>query len=239
MMAEQSHKQALLTTCAAGNLQTIQSYFTTYNTLPGSQVLWLEMDKSPPSTWKLVTAAITHENVAVITYLLSIYTVGDISYEEIASALIQHPNLGIISLLYAHSPEIVNLEIDPHRTLLTETCRGCRDSIKLTLPLLHFLLNHGADLYAGGVGASRGLLSAVESGQPWEVIGKMSECGASVNVLVFWAAARVERVDGSRGFFEIGRLSGVLLAGSMVEIAKGIGDEEVRAVVEGGIYGME
>lgn len=238
-MTEISHKQALLNACTTGNLQTLQSHFSSQNIQPGSKVLWLETEESPPPTWKLVTVAISHANVAVISYLLSIYTVGDISCEEIASALIQHSNLEIMSLLYNHSPEIVNLEMDPHRTFLTEACRGPQDSAISILPLLHYLLDNGADPREGGLGASGALLPALESKQPLEIIEKMLRCGASVNILVFRTAARMKRVDALRSFFEAGRFSSVLLPGKMLEIARESKDAEIISVVEEGSLEME
>lgn len=242
---EQTNKQALLNACTTGNLKTLQSHFLSQNIQPGSKVLWRETDQSPPPTWTLLTAAINHDQATVVSYLLSIYTVGDISCEEIASAIIHHPNLEIMHFLYSHSPDIVNLEMDPHRTFLTEACRGPQGSVssdskqESALLLLHFLLDHGADPREGGLGASGALLPALESAQPLEIIEKILRCGASVNILVFWTAVRMERVDALRSFFEKGLFTSVLSSGKMLEIARESKEAEIISLVEEGCLEME
>lgn len=242
---EQTNKQALLNACMTGDLETLQSYFSSQNFPPGSKVLWRETDQSPPPTWTLLTAAINHDQVAVVSYLLSIYTVGDISCEEIASAIIHHPNLETMHFLSSHSPDIVNLEMDPHRTFLTEACRGPQGSVssdskrESVLPLLHFLLDHGADPREGGLGASGALLPALESAQPLEIIEKILRCGASVNILVFSTAVRMERVDALRSFFRTALFSPALSSGKMLEIARESKDAEIISLVEEGCLEME
>ncbi|CAI7580886.1 unnamed protein product [Penicillium pancosmium] len=227
---EQTNKHALLNACTTGNLETLQSHFLSQNIQPGSKVLWRETDQSPPPTWTLLTAAINHDQATVVSYLLSIYTVGDISCEQIASAIIHHPNLEIMQFLYSHSPDIVNLEMDPHRTFLTEACRGPQGSVssdskqESALLLLHFLLDHGADPREGGLGASGALLPALESAQPLEIIEKI---------------LRMERADALRSFFGKGLFSSVLSSGKMLEIARESKDAEMISLVEEGCLEME
>ncbi|KAJ5168913.1 uncharacterized protein N7482_004507 [Penicillium canariense] len=247
-MSEPTIANRMLKACEAGDLPALQQLFQSQNIKPGTQVRWQgpsdSPEDSPPPTHELVTAAIAHAHVPVISFILSIYSKGDISCGTIVQGIINNPSLEILALLYRHSPGIVNFEFDPLRTFLTEACRGPQSpstpASSDQVALLDYLLDHGAAPDEGALGGCGALLPAIESGWvPLEIMKKMLARGAVVGIIVFGAAVRMRRVDVLRLFFEKAEFSGQLDPQTILEKARGSGDREVVAVVDEGIKKLE
>lgn len=114
---------------------------------------------------------------------------GNIGCDQTVRTIIDYPNIEILKLLQAHTPNIVNHEFNPLQTFLTETCRGDwqygSPANDKTLPLMHYLLENGADPKEGSWNGCGALYSALGFSWPLEIMDKMIHKGAVVGILVF------------------------------------------------------
>lgn len=241
VMSDSPTRMRMLKACEAGDLPGLQHLFEILHIRPGTRVLWRPSDQ--PATYEMVTTAIANSHSLIVSYILSIYSTGDISCAPIVQGIIDHPNLEIMDLVYRHSPDIINFEFDPLRTFLTEACRGPQLPTSplpndQSIALVQYLLHHGAAPNEGSLGGCGALLPAIEAEWvPIEVMEQMLVQGAIVGLLVFGAAIEKRRADVLELFFEKARFSRDLNREKMLEKAGSNG--EIISVVESGMKQLE
>lgn len=195
-------------------------------------VIWssFETEDGPPPTYELITAAIIQEYVPIVVYLLSMHPEGNIGCDQIVRTIIDYPNIEILKFLQSHTPSIVNFEFNPLQTFLTEACRGDwqygSPASDKTLPLIHYLLDNGADPKEGSWNGYGALYSALGT------MNKMIHKGAVVGILVFDEAIRKQRLDSLQLFFEKATFS--LPIEEMLEQARNSGSKEIMSLVKAG-----
>lgn len=224
------HKRKMLQACQTGDLSQLQQIYQAHNIQPGAKLDWMENDSRPTTVFKLFVTAIIHEHVRIVSYLLSMHPERDLNYELVAQAIIDHPNLEIMELVRAHQPDIVNLGWLHIRTFLTEACRVGGDK---TLPLIHYLLDNGADPQEGSWRDCGALHAALEFSRPLEIIDKMVEKGGTVDSLIFSQAVMARRVDALELFFE--KATFRCSTDEMIDVAQKSKDKEVKSVVKPGV----
>lgn len=244
------HMQSILQACSSANLPSLQALLKPYNyPQTGTSPTWSESDTSPPETWKMVTVAITHGNIHILSYLLTLYSRGGgwIECIPVIEAILNNPDVRVMTLIHNHSPRSIHYIFDSGETFLSTACRRCQyrsqtdPFMSKMLPLIHYLLDNGASpaehVYDGfhGDGA---LLPAVQSSLPFEVIEKMIRLGAVVGVEEFGEAVGGKRIDVIRLFMKKGVFVRVLYAG-LCDVARqranGDVDGEIVGLVERGV----
>lgn len=160
--------------------------------------------------------------------------------EEIAQAIISHPNLEIMELVRSHTPSTANYEISHLQTFLTEACRGDwgddgshARNIDETLPLIHCLLDNGAEPREGSWRGCGALYAALEFSWPLEIIDKMVQKGGEVNLLIFLEAVIMRWVDALLLFFDKAMFD--ISIEKMLDIAQESEDKEIMSVVNAGV----
>lgn len=237
-----AHKTGMLQACRTGDLPQLQQIYQTHNIQPGAKLDWMEKDDRPSTLFRLFITVIIHENVAILRYLLTMHPQYDLSYEIVAKAIIDHPNMEIVELLHAHQPDIVNLEFNFLQTFLTEACRGGQGheshTSNMTLPLIHYLLDNGANPREGCFAGCGALYAALDSSQPLEIIVKMVKKGGKVNCLVFSKAMKKKRLDALEFFFEKANFDDYSI-NEILEDAQKSEDKEVMSVVKAGVVKLK
>lgn len=230
-------KKEMLEACKTGNLSQLQQIYQTHDIQPGAQLDWMEKDESPTMVFRLNVTAIIHEHVPILKYLLSMHPTCDLYYETVVLAIVDHPNLEMLDVIVKHQPDIINIQYRHTHTFLTDACQGgSYDSppSDKTLPLIHYLLDHGADPRRGSWRDCGALCTALESKRSLEIIEKMMAKGATVDDFIFSAAIKGQRPDAVQLFFDRAILRGCSTKRLLKE-ARETGDKEMVSLVEAGI----
>ncbi|ODM21176.1 hypothetical protein SI65_04229 [Aspergillus cristatus] len=242
-----THMQSMLQACASNNLPALQALLKPYNYHPtGTSLIWCESDTDPPETWKMVTIAITHGHIHILSYLLTLYSRGGgIECYPIIEAILDNPDVEMMRLVHNHSPRSIHYIFDSGETFLSMACRRCQyrshsdNFMARMLALVHYLLDNGASpaehVYEQRFRGDGALLPAVRSRLPIDVIEKMVKCGAVVDVEVFGEAVGGRRVDVLGLFLRKGKFGdgvGGNLKG-LCDVARERGNGDVDGVVVG------
>jgi hypothetical protein len=233
-----AHKKAMLEACESGDISELQKLFQAHNVKLGDLPVYLESNGGPPSTWKMISLAVAQKHHSTVAYLLSTYPIIDLWNEAIIQAILDNPSIKTFKLLHSHSPRIIDFEFDPMRTILTEACRGGAPSWDFpasseTLPLIHYLLDNGADPNIGSFVGGGALLVALRFSRPLEIIKKIVRRGGFIGGLVISEAMHRNRLDALEFFFERDKLDSQLTDQKFFEKAHETGKKEIIALVEG------
>lgn len=231
----------MLQACRAGDLPQPQQIYQAHNFQPGAKLDWMENDNRLTTVFKLFITAIIHEHAPILRYLLFMHPEEDLTYELVVQGIVDHPNLEIMELVCAHQPGIVNLGYGHIRTFLTEACQGGgtykSPPSNKTLPLIHYLLDNGADPREGSWRGCGALHVALEFSQPLEIIDKIVKKGETVDSLIFSEAIMNRRIDALELFFE--KATFHCLTDEMLCRARKSKDKEVRSVVRAGVVKLK
>lgn len=123
-------------------------------------------------------------------------------------------------------------------TFLTDACRGDgaydRPPSNKTLPLIHYLLDNGADPRRGSWRDEVGALDpALAFSRPLEILDKMIGKGATVNRIVFVEAVRHQRIDALELFFE--KATFCCTTHEMLCCTRDTKDKATKAAVKAGV----
>lgn len=181
----------MLDACTSGDVVALQRQFEANNTHASDPVYRISAS-GLPSVNSMLVAGITNGHVDVISLILRTYPGRKVQYTgETIEALLHHPNLEILQILYDYDPSIVSFEWDSHTaTFITKACE--QPPAKITTLLL-WLIEHDADLEAGYFPQT--LCNAISGGQTLGVIRTMVDKGARVSPLAIRQAVVRERVD--------------------------------------------
>jgi hypothetical protein len=195
-----SQSQDILDACASGDIAELQRLFDA-NNVRGSKPVYISSSDKPPPVNEMLEASITNGHLDIVLFILGAYKETKIRfYRQVVDALLKTPNLDIIEALYNYDNSIVSFEWDDHtNTFFTKACE--QPSEKIT-PLLHFLIDHNADLEAGYF--PRPVCNAILGGQTFGVIDSMVKKGSDVSTTTVRQAIVCERVDIIRFFIGIG-----------------------------------
>jgi hypothetical protein len=219
-------EQAMQQACIASDLSTLQTL--------------LQYTSGPtPSIHALLKTAVTHQHSNIVAYLLTTYPTLSLSqHTDIAESLSSSGNVSILKILLAHDQNFASISLDSGmRTFLTEACLS--PPLK-SGPLIHVLLDAGADVN-DGLGPGGGALSAaLRGGQEKDVVVKIVRKGGYVSKQVIHCAVEKERVDILPLLLRVG--GGIIEEEELGKRAKKTGNEVVEGLVEsfreGGIKGM-
>ncbi|PVH70901.1 hypothetical protein DL98DRAFT_521360 [Cadophora sp. DSE1049] len=142
----------------------------------------------------LLKTAVECQYPQIVNYLLS--TCPDLPLSQrtdIVASLLKTSNVPILNLLLSHQPTFASISIDYGvRTFLTDAC--FQPSAKID-PLIHVLLDAGADVNDGMGPGGGALVAALLGGQGKDVVVKILKRGGSVGQYVLNVAVKKERVD--------------------------------------------
>lgn len=186
-----SPSQEILNACTSGDVAALQRLFSA-NNLQNSDPVYRDSPSVPPPVNFMLTAAITHGHVAVVSSVLQTYPGRRIQFSsETITSLLQNPNIDILQALYDYDPYVTSFEWDGHTaTFVTKACEQPPEKIT---PLLMWLIEHDADMEGGHF--PRTLCHAIEGGQAIGVIEAMVRKGARVSTLAMRQAVVFERID--------------------------------------------
>lgn len=186
-----SPSQEILNACTLGDVAALQRLCSA-NNLPNSDPVYQDSPCVPPPVNSMLTAAIPHGHVDVVSLILQTYPGRKIQFSsESITSLLQHPNIDILKLLYEHDPYVTSFEWDGHTdTFVTKACEQPPEKIT---PLLMWLIEHDADMEGGHF--PRALCCAIEGGQALGVMEAMVKKGARISTLAMRQAVVFERMD--------------------------------------------
>src|SRR5690242_11640652 len=139
-----SERQKILEACTSGDVTALQQLFKA-NSIPGSTPVYTSSDDNTPPANSMIAAAIAHGHPDVVSLILRTYSGPKVQFtSETIEALVHHPNLDILQVLYDYDPYVVSFEWDGHTdTFVTKACEQPPEKIT---PLLLWLIEHNADL---------------------------------------------------------------------------------------------
>jgi len=219
-------EQAMQQACIAGDLSTLRKLLQ--NTLGQT-----------PNIHALLTTAVTHQHPKIVAYLLTTYPTLSLSqHTDIVKSLLSSGNVSILKRLLAHDPNFASISLDyGMRTFLTEACLSPPPKAD---PLIHVLLDAGADVNDGLGPRAGALLAALQGEQEKNIVVKIVRKGGLVSERVLYTAVEKERMDILPLLLRVG--GGVVEEEELGRRAKKTGNEVVEALVEafreGGIKGM-
>lgn len=186
-----SQNQDMLNACTTGDVAALRRSFEAIDIQKVSKPVYISTPDEPPPTNDLLEAAITNGNANIVFLLLGNYEGIQFS-GGVITALLNHPDLEILEALYKYDNKIVNFEWDDHSTFVTEACKQPPEKIT---PLLHFLVEHDADLWTGGLPYSFAVHAALDGNQASSVIEAMIKKGGPVYRQAMRLAVLRERAD--------------------------------------------
>jgi hypothetical protein len=186
-----SQSQEGLDACTSGDFATLRLLCGADNNQHPKSA-YRESATGPPPVNSMLVAAITQGHVDVVALILQTYSKHRVQFfGETIDALVNHPNLDILQVLYDYDPSVVSFEWDNHTdTFVTKACEQPPEKIT---PLLLWLIEHDADLEGGYV--PRTLCNAIVGGQTLDVIEAMVKKGVRVSTLAMRQAVVCERID--------------------------------------------
>lgn len=186
-----SQGQKILDACTSGNGAALQQLFEA-NNIQNSDPVYRVSAFGPPSVNSMISTAITYGHVDVISPILRTYSGRKVQFTgETIEALLHHPNLDILQILYEYDPSIVSYEWDSH--VDTFVTKACKQPPKKITPLLLWLIEHDADLEGGYFPQT--LCNAIFGGQTLDVVAAMVNKNARVSMLAIRQAVVCQRVD--------------------------------------------
>ena len=175
----------MLDACATGDDQKLQHLLHAVKSHSGPV-----FDPDLMLAYSLFATAIEQKQCKILNLLLTTYPSLEMVNIGLLRLAFENPDLDILKLLHARSPDIINMEFQmSHTTAFMEACF----SSDPTLP--NYFVDHGADVNEGGFPSAGPLYSAVTSGQPLWFIKRMITAGARITGLVVLQA--ISRQDTS------------------------------------------
>ena len=223
-----SQSQKILEACTSGDVAALQQLFEA-NSIQGSKPVYISSDDGTPPANSMLGAAIKSGHLDVVSLILRTYSETKVQFTgETIEALVHYPNLDILQALYNYDPIIVSFEWDNHTdTFVTKACEQPPEKIT---PLLHFLIEHDADLEAGYF--PRTLCNAILGGQTLGVIKAMVNKGAPLSTQVMRQAVVCERVDVIKFFMNESVKGDADDAAYLRSEAQETGNEDVVGIVQ-------
>jgi hypothetical protein len=167
----------MLNACTSGDVAALQHLFKAADIRKGSEPVYISTPNKPPPINDLLEAAITNGKPAIVSLLLETYS-GIQFLGRVITALLNRPDLAILEALYRYDNGIVSFEWDDQvTTFVTEACKRPPERIA---PLLHFLVEHDADLWTGGLPSQFAVHAALCGNQALDVIEAMVKKGGPV-----------------------------------------------------------
>ncbi|KAF9695376.1 hypothetical protein EKO04_006370 [Ascochyta lentis] len=187
-----SRHQDMLSACTSGDVAALERLFEANNIRRFSKPVYISSPGEAPPTNELLAAAITNGHLDIVLLVLNTYE-GINFYDEVITALVNHPDIPILEALYNYDNLIVQFEWDDHQsTFVTEACKQPPEKIG---PLLHFLIEHDAALDVGGFRFHFAVWAALCGNQPLDVIEAMIKKGGPVTSAAMQQAVVCERTD--------------------------------------------
>lgn len=216
-----SDEQDIIEACAAGDIDKIKPYLEQCSIRePGHP----NYNPSHPPSYDFLRAAISHKKSSLLEYLLTFFPYVDLTRDVLLEAALQNPDLDTFRVIHSHNRGVVSHEYDYVRNILMEACSGGNPLIP------SYLLDHGANPEYGGLGGHGGPLeSAVQHGQPIQIIKKMVEYGAYIREHHQYLALYLRRLDVLEFLLTSGSYDP---RGKLLEHARETGDKTIIALVE-------
>lgn len=149
------------------------------------------------------------------------------------AAVLEHPDPAILQALLHYEPglDCISLDDSHLRCFLPEACTRPPSQIA---PVLHVLLDHGADVHDGGFGSNTGALwAAIRCQQPPEIVGKVLARNGPVSCTCALVAIRQADAAVTRCIFDDKvKMDSRVSAEDCVAEAKKRRDTEITGIVQ-------
>lgn len=237
---------AMLDACSSGDISTLQRLFAENGIQPGSKPVYgvyydpkhypqgypATAESNIPSTWELLAQAVAAKHIAVVQFILQTYPSLSLSQVlAVVHAVLDNPDPAVLQVLLDHEPGFANFSIDSGmRCFLTEACARPPEEIE---PVLHVLLDNGADVNDGWGPGGGALFAALMGGQPLEVIAKIVDRGGRISTGYVLAAIQRGRSDAVELllYHKRNSLAGMAV-GEIKEAALESADKDIISVVQ-------
>ncbi|KAI1424057.1 hypothetical protein F5Y12DRAFT_797732 [Xylaria sp. FL1777] len=239
-------QQLILDACSSGDIELLQHCFDRHGVRPGSKPIPMDVagdDSSqteeqemftesiiPPAD-ELLERAVAARQTTLVKFILLTYPSLSLSQNHgIVRAVLENPDAEILHYLCKHDHTFASLSIDyGFRTFLTDACALPPAQ---AVPILHVLLDNGADVNDGWGSGGGGLYAAIVGHQPVEIISKMVSKDAIVGTTVIDAAIQGGDADIVRALLSSGQISQNVAVKKCIELAEMQGDEEITRIVK-------
>jgi hypothetical protein len=194
----------MLNACTFGDVAALRRLFEAMDTIGirKPEPVYISSPDEPPPINDLLEAAITNGHPGIVSFLLETYEGIKIKLlGRVITALLNRTNLAILEALYKYDNGIVNFEWDNQVT--TFVTEACKQPPKKIAPLLHFLIEHDADLWVG-LPSQFAVHAALCGNQALDIIEAMIKKGAPVYWLAAEQAILRERSDVLEFFIRFG-----------------------------------
>jgi hypothetical protein len=201
---------AMLDACSSGDMATLQRLFAEKGIQPGSKPIYgvyhdpkfypqgppatATVESEIPSTWELLARAVAAKHVAIVKFILQTYPSFSLNQAPgVVHAVLDNPDPAVLQVLLDHEPGFASYSVDSGmRCFLTDACARPPETI---VPVLHVLLDNGADVNDGWGPGGGALFAAVLGGQPLEIIAKIVDKGGRISTGCILSAIRRGRAD--------------------------------------------
>ncbi|KAI6092236.1 hypothetical protein F4821DRAFT_225184 [Hypoxylon rubiginosum] len=240
MISDSSQKSSMLDACSSGDISTLQKLFTDHGIQRGSKPVYTSfvdpndskdatVELQIPPTAELLERAVLAKQRAVVTFLLRTYPSFSLMQEHgVVRAVLDSPDPDILQALCEHEPSFACFSVDYGlRSFLTDACAQPPDKIA---PVLHVLLDNGADVNDGWGSGGGALYAAILGSQPLDVIGKIVDKGGVVSTRITSLAIGQGRVDIVELLLNHKKIASTAKAEEIAEEAQKSANPEVVAI---------
>ncbi|OIW26696.1 hypothetical protein CONLIGDRAFT_646846 [Coniochaeta ligniaria NRRL 30616] len=201
---------AMLDACSSGDIATLKRLFAEEGIRPGSKPIYgvyydpkyypqgppatATAESDIPSTWELLARAVAAKHVVIIQFILQTYPSFSLNQAlGVVHAMLDNPDPAVLQVLLDHEPEFASYSVDyGMRCFLTDACARAPEEI---VPVLHVLLDNGADVNDGWGPGGGALFAALLGDQPLEIIAKIVDKGGRISTGCIFSAIQRGRAD--------------------------------------------
>lgn len=222
----------MLDACSAGNLPKLEKLLdgTELSRGLGVEVRCYILESEQPTIYELLLTAIKSRRTTVVTFLLERYPDFPLSQlTELFHAILDNADTDTLRACLVHQPRWATSSVDyGMRCFITDACARPPDRI---VPILHLLIDYGADLNDGWGPGGGALYAALIGSQPGEIIEKMVQKGGDVSPTIIHTAIKKERLDVLPSLLRDRQVQ-LITSADLMEWTKDTENEKVISLVE-------
>lgn len=224
--------EPILNACSSGDIARLKRLLEDIGPQPGSDCVGRQCQKvvNTAAVHELLAKAVSSKQAATTAYLLKTYPWVTLCQAfEVVQAVLDNPDADTLRPLCAHDKSFASFSIDYHmQCFITEACARPPEQI---VPVLHVLLDCGADVNDGWGPGGGALYAAILGSQPAEIIDKIFKNGGMISTSVIYAAVKNERLDVLPKLLR-GTSIGSEDLPRLIEIAEDRGNKRLIAMIE-------
>ncbi|KAI1405229.1 hypothetical protein F4819DRAFT_444508 [Hypoxylon fuscum] len=238
----------MLEACSSGDISTLQRLFADHGIQPGSEPIYpkfvdpsgnpqevsstsvTESQQIPPTT-ELLERAVAAKQVVIVRFILQNYpSLSLMQLHGVVRAVLENPDPAVLQALCDHESSFASFSVDyGMRSFLTDACARPPEEI---VPVLHVLLDNGADVDDGWGPGGGALYAAIVGGQPLEIVRKILGKSVAVSSRNINTAVGQGRADVVKLLLNQEQIDPGVNVEEVVEGAQKSGNQEIIATVK-------